>query len=212
MLVMVCDRRIRVCGSCNAPARTPTVRSTVPLRKWLTSDVVISLRPLIAADASTLASWAVDPVFCAHAGWRLRESPVDALEWWQNAIVHADPKLVRLLALSDSDPVGYVDLHGDEGGRRELGYLVGPSARWGQGLGTAVARCALEFGFTELGLESIWAEAIEANTASVRVLRRLSMQPAGVGNRAEFLGARSRYLMFELSRHDWFERQTESAR
>lgn len=175
------------------------------------SGVVLSLRPLIAADASTLASWATDPVFCAHAGWRLRDSPVDALYWWENAIVHPDPTLVRLLAVSDDNPVGYVDLHGEELARRELGYLIGPSARWGQGLGTAAARSALEFGFIELGLESIWAEAVEANPGSVRVLHRLGMRPAGVGTSAEFLGTRSRYLIFELSRDDWFEGQAEGA-
>lgn len=167
---------------------------------------------MVAADADTLASWATDPVFCAHAGWRLRESPVDAREWWRESIARSDPELVRLLVLSDDDPVGYVDLHGDEPGRRELGYLIGPSARWGQGLGTAAAFGALEFGFAELGLESIWAEAIEANVASVRVLRRLAMHPLGVGTSAEFLGVRSRFLTFEITAHDWLSGHSEQGR
>ncbi|HEY9309724.1 MAG TPA: GNAT family N-acetyltransferase [Microbacterium sp.] len=172
----------------------------------------VTLRPLIAADAGTLASWATDPVFCAHAGWRLRESPVDAIEWWREAIARPDPKLHRLLVLSENDSVGYVDLYGDDERRRELGYLIGPSARWGRGLGTAAALSALEFGFTDLGLDTIWAEAVEANVSSVRILRRLAMRPVGVGASATFLGAPSRYLTFEISAHEWLSRQAAYAR
>lgn len=163
-------------------------------------------------DAETLASWAVDAVFCAHAGWRLRGSPADAVPWWREAITRPDPKLMRLLALSADEPVGYVDLHGDDVTERELGYVIAPSTRWGRGLGTAAARAGLDYGFDQLGLSRIWAEAIEANVASMHVLQRLGMRMVGLGTAAEFLGVDSRYVQFELLSHEWATRLGLAAR
>lgn len=114
-----------------------------------------------------------------------------------------DPKLIRLLALCHEQAVGYVDLYGDDIDARELGYLIAPASRWGQGLGIAAARAGLQHGFEALGLRRIWAEAIEANTASVRVLQRLGMDETGPGEAEEFLGQASRYVQFEMLRSRW---------
>jgi len=163
----------------------------------------ISLRPLVHGDAPVLASWADDATFRAHAGWRQHPSTALAVTWWQHHIAEPDPRLVRLLALHGEEAVGYVDLYADDESARELGYLIAPSARWGRGLGTAVARAGLAHGFEVLGLERIWAEAVEANVASVRVLRRIGMRATGFGATDEFLGESSRYLQFELLRTEW---------
>lgn len=155
------------------------------------------------ADAETLTSWADDPTFCAHAGWRAGAPLADTLTWWRQAIAEPDPKLCRLLAVSGGDAVGYVDLHGETEGVRELGYVIGPSSRWGHGLGTAAAHAGLHFGFEQLHLDRIWAEAVEANEASVRVLRRIGMREIGWGADERFLDQPSRYLTFEMLRSEW---------
>lgn len=165
------------------------------------------LRPLLDSDAPLLAAWAIDPIFCAHAGWRERSTPDEAIPWWRAAIELPDPALMRFIAISNDEPVGYVDLHGDAADERELGFVIGPSARWGQGLGTAAARAGLAYGFTVLGLSRIWAEAVEANSSSVRILRRIGMQDAGAGDVETFLGVTSRYARFDLSRAGWFARR-----
>ncbi|WP_419775738.1 GNAT family N-acetyltransferase [Microbacterium oxydans] len=67
----------------------------------------------------------------------------------------------------------------------------------------AAALAGLDHGFTQLGLSSIWAEAVEANFGSVRVLRRIGMTETGHGTSESFLGVDSRYLRFHLSRVDW---------
>ena len=166
----------------------------------------LKLRRMVVFDAQTLASWAVDPLFCAHAGWKQRASVDDAVEWWREAIEAPDRLSIRLMAVRDEEPVGYVDLHGDGNGVRELGFVIGPSTRWRQGLGAAAAEAGLSFGFTALGLTQIWAEAVEANIGSVRILRRIGMQETGAGSAEDFLGSPSRYLQFSLSRSDWLER------
>lgn len=94
--------------------------------------------------------------------------------------------------------VGYVDLHGCDRERRELSFLVGPAALWGRGLGLAVARAGLTYGFDELRLREVWAQAIDANRASIRTLQRLGMAETGPGGPAAYLGHTSRYRQFTV--------------
>lgn len=174
-------------------------------------EVALTLRAMTDGDAETLAAWQTDPAFCANAGWRPSESRQQSVAWWQKQISDPDPQLVRLLALEGCKPVGYVDLHGSARTERELGYVIAPSALWGRGLGTAAARAGLEFGFTVLGLRRVWAEAVEANSASVSVLRRLGMRVIGIGSEEDFLGKTSRYLQFEISSREWHESRGTNA-
>lgn len=172
--------------------------------------MTLVLRRLVVDDAAELARWATDRLLCAHAGWTVAKTPTEALAWWRNAIDHPSPGLLRQLAVRDGKPVGYVDLAGEDARTRELGYVIAPSTLWGQGLGTAAGHAGLQYGFTELDLDRIWAETAQANEASVRVLERLGMRRLGVGDPTEFLGAPSRYVQFELLSTDWrLERQTQ---
>ena len=95
--------------------------------------------------------------------------------------------------------MGYVDLHGEGHGERELGYVIGPSSQWGRGLGTVVALAGLRHGFEQLDLERIVAEALDANRASVRILQRIGMAEVGRGDEGEYLGQPTFYRRFAMS-------------
>lgn len=166
----------------------------------------LRLRPMDVSDADTFADWASDPVFLAHAGWSGRATVEELTVWWVAFIAAPDPQLVRLSAVSGDDVVGYVDLHGDEQSTRELGFVIGPSSRWGLGLGTMAASAGLEYGFDVLKLSSVWAEAVDANVGSLRVLERIGMTRTGAGDDDMFLGVTSTYSRFALSRSDWEQR------
>ncbi len=73
------------------------------------------------------------------------------------------------------------------------------------GSGTRHCHCAGRLGarFESLALTRIWAAAIEASTALVRVLQRLGMREMDGGEAAAFLGEFSRYRRFEIHRHHW---------
>ena len=146
----------------------------------------LTLRPLALSDAPIYAAWGQDSLFCEHAGWT--RDPAAQKEHWRKLITEPKPDHLRLAAVAGEQVVGYVDFAGDEARRRELGYVVGPSNRWGQGLGGAVARLGLEYGFGELGLDEIWAEAVDANKASIRILLSLGMTETGRGEDEVFLG------------------------
>ena len=153
------------------------------------------LRPFAHGDAELLADWGADPVFCAHAGWDADASWRERVAWARRDL---PDHLLRRAAVVGPDVVGYVDLHGS-GPRRELGYVVGGRERWGQGFGRSVAHAGLAWGFGALGLTDMWAEAVDANVASVRILERLGMRETGRGEEATFLGRRSFYRVFTLT-------------
>lgn len=158
----------------------------------------VTLREMGAADADLIAAWSCDADFCRAAGWSIR--PVEQHRAFQRRLI-ADPPadLLRLAAVQDGHLVGYVDLHGSDPDRRELGFLVGPREVWGQGLGMAAATAGLKYGFQELGLKKIWAEAMDANRASIRILQRLGMTETGWGDVATHLGQPSRYRQFAIA-------------
>jgi RimJ/RimL family protein N-acetyltransferase len=161
----------------------------------------VFLRPLEPADLPTYVAWGRDRTFCEHAGWTV-DRPEAALEaHWRALIERADGR--RRAAVAGHEVVGYVDLAGAGTDRRELGYVVGPSSRWGRGFGGIVARLGLDWGFHELGLEEIWAEAVDANRASVRILASLGMREVGRGEDEEFLGTASYYRRFSIRRAEW---------
>ena len=60
----------------------------------------------------------------------------------------------------------------------EVVYELERSA-WGRGYATEAARACLEAGFGPLGLRRIVALAYSENTASINVMRKLGMAPAG---------------------------------
>lgn len=166
----------------------------------------VFLRPLVLSDVATYASWGLDRRFCEHAGWTV-DLPLSGHEaHWHKLIAQPKPDLVRLAAVVGVQPVGYVDLAGDDASPRELGYAIGPSDRWGQSLGGAVARMGLEHGFDHLRLDEIRAEALDANRASVRILTSLGMTETGKGTEETFQGAPSFYRQFSITKAEWDRR------
>src|SRR5690349_21839229 len=109
----------------------------------------VALRPLVLADVDTYASWSQDRRFCEHAGWTA-DLPLDEHRaHWRKIVEQPRADHLRLAAVAGVQVIGYVDFAGEEPRRRELGYVVGPSDRWGQGLGGVVARLGLDYGFRQ---------------------------------------------------------------
>lgn len=162
--------------------------------------LAVQLRPLTLDDAPVIASWATDPDLCRAADWSVDLPYERHLAFWRDLIEAPPADLIRLGAVSGDHLVGYVDLHGSERGRRELGFLIGVRGRWGQGLGRRAAAAALEHAFDELRLDEVWAEALDANQRSTRLLRRLGMRETGRGDEGRYLGRPSFYRQFALTR------------
>ena len=63
--------------------------------------------------------------------------------------------------------------------RAELGYWLG-AASWGHGYATEAAGALVDYGFRELALERVYAQVLEGNAASCRVLDKLGLLEEGV--------------------------------
>lgn len=163
------------------------------------ATAVIRLRPLREDDVPTVASWGQDPRFVEHAGWTPGLPDSELRSFWRSVVSSPPPGMLRLGAERDRVLIGYVDLHGEGSEQRELGYAIGPSSCWGQGLGTAVAEAALIHAFEVLGLESVWAEALPANAASLRILQRIGMRRTGSGEQEVFRGVTGSYEQFRIT-------------
>ncbi len=66
-----------------------------------------------------------------------------------------------------------------EHARAELGYWIGVPY-WGYGYCTEAARAIVRYGFTDLGLQRIYAYCFTTNPASGRVLQKLGMTHEGM--------------------------------
>lgn len=162
----------------------------------------VSLRPLVPQDAPVIAGWGDDPVFVAHADWTER-SPEETPAFWESRTRRSPDGLIRLGAERAGALVGCLDLHGDDPGRRELGYVVGPRSNWGRGLGAAIAAAGLEHAFDAMGLAEVRAEAYAANEPSVRIPQRLGMTETGRGEDGEFLGQPTYLRVFAITAEEW---------
>jgi RimJ/RimL family protein N-acetyltransferase len=164
----------------------------------------VRLRALTLHDCEVAARWGEDPDFCAYAGWTVDRPTADRARLWRDLVTEPPDDLLRVAAVdTNGDLVGYVDLMGLEPRRRELGYLVGSRAHWGRGWGTAIAVAGLDHGFSRLGLDEIWAEALDANATSVRILARVGMTEVGRGEDGTFLGEATYYRRFAITRAAW---------
>jgi len=163
----------------------------------------MTLRPFTLDDVPTAAAWGLDAELCRIAEWTPDQSLDYHRRHWTATVEAPPPELIRLAAVYDGALVGYVDLHGTEPDRRELGYVIGARSRWGRGLGTAAARAGLDHAFDRLGLAVVTAEALAANERSVRILQRLGMIETGRGDDAVYLDRPTHYRQFMITREDW---------
>lgn len=161
---------------------------------------VVTLRPSTLADADVIAGWGSDDAFCRAADWTVGLPPDRLLAFHRRLVTDPPTGLLRLSVVHEVQVVGYVDLHGTDPGRRELGFLIGPRERWGRGFGLAAAQAGIRHGFDVLGLDEIWAEALDANRASVRILEKIGMTETGRGDDGHHLGRPTFHRQFRLAR------------
>jgi RimJ/RimL family protein N-acetyltransferase len=87
--------------------------------------------------------------------------------------------------------------------RAELGYWLGYDS-WGAGFATEAADAMIELGFARLELQRIYAQVIDGNDASCRVLEKLGMLSEGIRRAHVRKGKRLCDVhMFGMLRDEW---------
>ena len=168
----------------------------------------LALRPLRRADIPAIVRFAGDRDVAAMTA-RIPHPYTEAdAEAWLGAVAagHArgDELTFAMTGRDDGGFMGAIGLRVDRvAGGGVLGYWLA-RPYWNQGLVSEAARRILRFGFETLSLARIQASARPDNPASLRVLEKIGMAPAGRG--VEEAPARGGPITVELrrvGRADW---------
>lgn len=112
-------------------------------------------------------------------------------------------ELILAVETLDGEHVGFTGLHRIDWrhGCAVTGLLIGRKNKWGQGLATDALRVRTHYAFEVLGLRLLLSEALDGNTASVRMLERAGYRQVGRIPRRYFKrGAYRDALLFALER------------
>lgn len=144
----------------------------------------MSLREFHPEDHPAWQRIAGDPRVAVHAPWPALVAPEAAAAWINESLRMAAVAPRRSFHLvieqygTDLVGCGTLDVLSIPHRQGEIGLYLRPD-RWGEGLGTEVARLLLELAFTRLGLHRVQATADPDNIAAKRVLEHVKMRHEG---------------------------------
>ncbi len=150
------------------PDQFPTLRGDgLTLRELSESDLPAWFDRLSDAKAAALAG---DPVATSM------EEVIEALQHHRNAFRRKEG--LRWSIVPDSlgtsvGSIGFDDFSQDER-TAGIGAAIG-RAHWSAGIASRAGRLALEYGFSALHLEQVWAVVLPENARVIRVLEKLGL-------------------------------------
>lgn len=165
------------------------------------TDVVLRgtqcyLRPLTEADVSeTYLRWLNDPEVTRYLGVGRTPATLETVRRYLERFqiwAEKDPKastdlIFAMVDLASDLHIGNVTLNRIDWTSRiaDTGLLIGNKSFWGKGYAFEAWSLLLTYAFVRLGLRKILAGAVDGNTTSLKVLKRLGFRVEGV-LRAEF--------------------------
>nr|WP_275402388.1 GNAT family N-acetyltransferase [Streptomyces sp. SID13031] len=170
----------------------------------------LDLRPHRMDDLDDLLAFHSDPDVVRYVPWpvRDREQTRVALEakLTQDALTEPGQWLVLAMELRETSTViGEVLLKwaSDTSRQGELGFAM-HTGYHGRGLAAEAARAVLRLGFEDLGLHRIYADVINGNAASAKLLQRLGLrQEAHLVESVYFKDEWCDELVFALRAQEW---------
>lgn len=129
-----------------------------------------------------------------------------------------DQLVASILCSKDEDfvifegdlPIGFASLYERTPCTGEISYLIGDPDHRGVGLGNAIVEAIVEYGFSRLGLNSIYASATVENISSIRALEAAGFRRIGTRRASSLLGDRCLDdLLFDVTREEYLSRGDE---
>ena len=173
------------------------------------------LRKLLYSDQKDIFNYAKNPRVAEHVLWEAHKTEFDTIQFL-NMVYEAYNHCKAApwgIQLKDSSEIigtaGFVDFNEDSK-CAEVGYALSEDF-WGQGIITEAVSSVIEFGFLEMGLNSITARCKPKNEASIRVLEKCSFKfIESVENHLEVKGRLEDINLYSLKREDYFNRIREN--
>jgi RimJ/RimL family protein N-acetyltransferase len=172
------------------------------------------LRPLTADDVDVLTDLDGDPEVLRFVD-PFGETPTDRAarrrwiedRWLPRMLAQAGrpDRGFWLAALAGGEPAGWFHLLDRAApGEPELGYRLRRAA-WGQGLATEGSRALVAFAFADPAVQRVTAKALAVNAASIQVMQKLGMTPAGEG---DYRGLPE--VRYAIDRATWSAREADA--
>jgi RimJ/RimL family protein N-acetyltransferase len=153
------------------------------------------LREFVREDWTAVFTYQSDPRYLRYYHWTERRE-AEVQEFIQMFVAHqsTQPRTKYQFAVVLREGG---QLIGNCGVRKEsaeaqvadMGYELDPNY-WGYGYATEAATAVLNFGFSQLRVHRVWANAIAENKASRRVLEKIGMQLEGTLRENEWMKGR----------------------
>lgn len=145
------------------------------------STGAVTLRKPETRDVDALLPIKNDKEIAALLAGTTRAWSRDDLERWVDHHRIAPDEAFFVIAGADDRAIGHVALYriDHKVGSAEFGILLGDRTAWGKGVGTAVTRFVVEYGFDVLGLRRIFLEVLETNARASHVYGKLGFVVEG---------------------------------
>ncbi|MBA3403869.1 MAG: GNAT family N-acetyltransferase [Gemmatimonadaceae bacterium] len=151
-----------------------------PVSALIVDDVV--LRPFEPADIDALYAYRNDRELVSQlGGFSVGYSRSDLATWIERRRTVTDEILWAIADVSDDRCIGHVGLYRIDARvrRAEIAILIGERDRQGRGIGTAVTRAVVTYGFRELNLHRIALQVLATNDRAMRFYESLGFTREG---------------------------------
>jgi len=158
-------------------------------------------------DVPLYARWFADLELTTYLGQVGQSFTIEQeQDWYENLVKDRDHKLFAIVVREGQRPIGSIGFHAVDyrRGITELGIAIGDKAAWGQGYGAEAVRLMCDYGFTFLGLHTIYLWHVAFNQRGHHAYLKAGFKEAGRIRGAEvFDGQRYDRILMDITREDF---------
>lgn len=182
---------------------------TAPWRAEIIPGERIFLSQLLREDVAQYARWFSDLELTAYTGAvGVSYMAEHEQEWYDNAVKNRINKTFAIVVREGRRLIGNIQLMhiNQQHGSAELGVAIGDKAAWGQGYGSEAVRLMVDFGFTFVGLHTIYLWHVAFNQRGHRAYLKAGFKVAGrLRGMVQFDGRRYDQILMDITRDEFGE-------
>jgi len=186
------------------------VASEIPAPVWRPEVVPgerIFLSQVCRADLPLFTRWFSDLELTAYLGATgMSFMPEHEQEWYDSVVKDRDKKTFAIVVREGQRVIGSISLMSIDNRRgvTELGIAIGDKSAWGQGYGSEAVRLICDYGFTFLGLHTIYLWHVAFNERGHHAYLKAGFTQAGRIRSADvFNGQRYDRILMDITREDF---------
>jgi RimJ/RimL family protein N-acetyltransferase len=158
-------------------------------------------------DIPLFARWFSDLELTTYIGAvGMSFMPEHEQEWYDNMVKNRDGKSFAIVVREGQRLIGNIGFHhvNYQHGVTELGVALGDKTAWGQGYGSEAVRLMCDYGFTFLGLHTIYLWHVAFNQRGHHAYLKAGFKEAGRLRGSELFGGQ-RYdrILMDITRDDF---------